>query len=391
MNEQKLQKQNTWLWVILPLVLITVLIGIFLTTNPLALLKSAAPPVEKLTVEQTVLDETGISLSVRADGSQPMQIAQVQIDGAYWQFTQDPAGELPRLSSAWIRLPYQWVEGEAHHINLLTNTGAAFEHKIEVAVQTPTVSGNRLLSFALLGLYVGIVPVGLGMMFYPALKALSGQGMKFLLALTLGMLGFLFVDTLLEAIEKATKVATVFSGGTLVWLITAASFLTVFMIGRRAGKAPEGTKLSTYMALGIGIHNLGEGLAIGAAFAVGEAALGSLLVIGFTLHNITEGIGIAAPLIDLRPKLRTLIGLVALAGLPAVIGTWIGAFAFMPIFAVMFLSIGAGAVLQVIVEVGSYLTRTAQKQNSSWLSKSSLAGFGLGLAVMYATALLVSA
>jgi zinc transporter ZupT len=229
------------------------------------------------------------------------------------------------------------------------------------------------------------------MMFYPALKALSGQGMKFLLSLTLGMLVFLFVDTLLESIEKATKVATAFSGGTLVWLITAASFLTVFMIGRRAGKAPEGTKLSTYMALGIGIHNLGEGLAIGAAFAVGEAALGSLLVIGFTLHNITEGIGIAAPLIDLRPKLRTLIGLVALAGLPAVIGTWIGAFAFMPIFAVLFLSIGAGAVLQVIVEVGSYLTRTAQKQGGSWLSKSSLAGFGLGLAVMYGTALLVSA
>jgi zinc transporter ZupT len=145
------------------------------------------------------------------------------------------------------------------------------------------------------------------------------------------------------------------------------------------------------MALGIGIHNLGEGLAIGAAFAVGEVALGSLLVIGFTLHNVTEGIGIAAPLVDLRPKLKTLIGLVALAGLPAVIGTWIGAFAFTPIWAVLFLSIGAGAVLQVIVEVGSYLIRTAQKQNSSWLSKVSFVGFGLGLAVMYSTALLVSA
>lgn len=391
MTMQKLTDPKPWLWVILPLVLITLLIGIFLTTNPLAPLKSAAPPVEKLTVEQTVLGEKGISLFVRADGSEPMQIAQVQIDGAYWQFTQDPPGVLSRLSSAWIRLPYAWVEGEAHRINLLTNTGAAFEHEIAVAVQTPTISANRLLSFALLGLYVGIMPVGLGMMFYPALKALGSQGIKFLLALTIGMLVYLFIDTLVEATETATSIAAAFSGTTLVWLITAATFLAVFLVGRREGKAPEGTQLSTYMALGIGIHNLGEGLAIGAAFAVGEAALGSLLVIGFTLHNITEGIGIAAPLVDLRPKFKTLIGLVALAGLPAVIGTWIGAFASTPLWVVLFLSIGAGAVLQVIVEVGSYLTRTAQKQGSSWLSKASLAGFGLGLSVMYGTSLLVSA
>jgi zinc transporter, ZIP family len=388
---QKLTEHKTWLWIILPIVLLVALIGIFLTTNPLGSLKSAAPPVEKLTIEQTVLDEQGISLLVRADGSESMQIAQVQIDGAYWQFTQDPPGVLPRLTNAWIRLPYTWVEGEAHKINLLTNTGTSFEHKIDVAVQTPTISVDRLLAFALLGLYVGIVPVGLGMLFYPALKALSGKGMTFILALTIGMLVFLFIDTIGEAIEKSGKVAPAFSGGTLVWLITAATFLAVYSIGRRAGIAPEGTKLSTYMALGIGIHNLGEGLAIGAAFTVGEAALGSLLVIGFTLHNITEGIGIAAPLISLQPKLKTLIGLVALAGLPAVIGTWIGAFAFTPIWAVLFLSIGAGAVLQVIVEVGSYLTRTAQKQGGSWLSQASLAGFSLGLAVMYGTALLVSA
>ena len=125
-----MKKQTPWLWVILPLVLLIALISIFLTTNPLASLQSAAPPVEKLTVEQTVLDEKGISLLVRADGSEPMQIAQVQIDGAYWQFTQNPPGVLPRLSNAWIRLPYLWVEGEAHHINFLTNTGTGFEHDV---------------------------------------------------------------------------------------------------------------------------------------------------------------------------------------------------------------------------------------------------------------------
>lgn len=383
--------KRAWFWGILPLVLLAAVISIFLTINPLAPLQVSAPPIEKLTVERTVLDDQGISMLVRADGSEPMQIAQIQVDGAYWQFTQDPPDALPRLSTAWIHLPYAWVEGEAHKINVITSTGTGFGHEIAVAVPTPKMSPPRLLAYALLGLYVGILPVGLGMLFYPVLKTISGQGMTFLLALTIGMLAFLFVDTVAEAIEKAANIASAFSGSTLVWIITAVSFLAVFTIGRRIGKPPEGTELATYLALGIGIHNLGEGLAIGAAFAVGEAALGSLLVIGFTLHNVTEGIGIAAPLVESRPKLTTLIGLTALAGLPAVIGTWLGAFAFSPIWAVLFLAIGAGAILQVIVEVGAYLVRTAYKLGGWWLSKVSLAGFSLGLAVMYATALLVSA
>lgn len=382
--------KKTWFWAILPLVLLATLIGIFLTANPLGPLGVSAPPIENLTVERTVLDDQGISLLVRAGGSQSMQIAQIQVDGAYWQFSQKPPGTLPRLSTAWINLPYPWVRDETHHINFITNTGVGFEHEIGVAVPTPQFSLIRLLAYALLGLYVGIMPVGLGMLFYPSLKALGSQGIKFLLALTIGMLAFLLVDTIEEGLELASSAASVFSGSALVWLATGASFLAILTVGRRNGKAPEGKALATYLAFSIGLHNLGEGLAIGAAFAVGEAAFGSLLVVGFTLHNVTEGIGIAAPLVELRPKFTTFVGLTALAGLPAVLGTWIGAFAFSPHWAALFLGIGAGAILQVIVEVGSYLARTAHKAGGTWLSKVSLAGFSLGLAVMYTTALFVN-
>jgi len=382
--------KRAWLWAILPLVLLAALIGIFLTINPLGPLGVSAPPIENLTVERTVLNDQGISLLVRAGGSEPMQIAQIQVDGAYWEFSQNPAGTLPRLATAWINLPYPWVQDETHHIKFITNTGLSFEHEIAVAVPTPQFSLTRVLAYALLGLYVGIVPVGLGMLFYPSLKALGGQGIKFLLALTIGMLAFLLVDTIEEGLELASKAASAFSGSALVWLVTAASFLAIFTIGRRGGKAPEGNALATYLAFSIGLHNLGEGLAIGAAFAVGEAALGSLLVVGFTLHNITEGIGIAAPLVELRPKFTTFLGLTALAGLPAVLGTWMGAFAFSPLWAALFLGIGAGAIVQVMVEVSSYLARTARKTGGTWLSKVSLAGFSLGLAVMYTTALFVN-
>lgn len=381
--------KRTWLWAIVPLIVLVTTIGIFLTSNPLSNLQIAAPPIEKLTIERTVLDNKGISLLVRAGGSEAMEIAQIQVDGAYWQFSQNPSGSLRRLSTAWINIPYPWVRDETHHIKFITNTGVSLEHEIGVALPTPQISLTRLLAFALLGLYVGIVPVGLGMLFYPFLKTLGEQGIKFFLALTIGMLAFLLVDTLEEGLEIGSKAAIAFSGNSLVWLATIVSFLAIFTMGRKSGNAPEGIALATYLALGIGLHNLGEGLTIGAAYSAGEAALGSLLVVGFTLHNITEGIGIAAPLIKLRPKLTTFLGLTALAGLPAVLGTWVGAFSFSPHWAALFFGIGAGAILQVIVEVGAYLVRTAQKLGGTWLSKVSLAGFGLGLAVMYGTAFFV--
>jgi zinc transporter ZupT len=382
--------KKTWLWAILPFIALITSIGIFLSTNPLSPLGISAPPLENLTVERTVLGERGISLLVRAEGSEPMQIAQVQVDGSYWTFTQQPPGALPRLATAWIDLPYPWVENETHHLNLITNTGLSFEHTIDVAVATPQFSLSRLWGFTLLGLYVGVVPVGLGMLFYPSLKTLGGEGMKFILALTLGMLAFLLVDTIEEGLELASGAANAFSGSILVWEIAAISFLTILTIGRSRGQAPEGQSLSTYLSFSIGIHNLGEGLAIGTAFAVGEAALGSLLVVGFTLHNLTEGIGIAAPLVKTKPSFLTFLGLTALAGLPAVLGTWLGVFAFSPHWAAIFMGIGAGAILQVIVEVGSYLARTASKIGGTWLSKISLAGFSAGLIVMYGTALLVN-
>jgi zinc transporter ZupT len=382
--------KQTWLWAILPLVALITSIGIFLSIDPLGTLGVSAPPLENLTVERTVLGDRGISLLVRAEGSEPMQIAQVQVNGSYWTFTQKPPGAIPRLSTVWIDLPYPWVENETHHLNFVTNTGISFEHTIDVAVATPQFSLSRLWGFTLLGLYVGVVPVGLGMLFYPSLKSLGGEGMKFILALTLGMLAFLLVDTIEEGLELARGAANAFSGSILVWAIAAISFLTILTIGRSRGKAPEGQSLSTYLSFSIGIHNLGEGLAIGTAFAVGEAALGSLLVVGFTLHNLTEGIGIAAPLVKSKPTFITFLGLTALAGLPAVLGTWLGVFAFSPHWAAIFMGIGVGAILQVIVEVGSYLARTASKIGGTWLSKISLAGFSAGLIVMYGTALLVN-
>ena len=355
MNEALIRpaQRLPWLWAVVPLAILAGLIALFLVTDPLAPLGVSVPPLEELTVERTVLDENGITLFVRAEGSEPLTIAQVQVDGAYWQFSQEPPGPLARLQTARIQIPYPWVEDETHHIVALSASGVPFEHTIEVAEPTPRPTPARFLAFALLGIYVGVVPVGLGLLFFPYLRTLGRRGLQFLLALTVGLLAFLLIDTLLEGMELAAGAARAFQGSSLVWLAAGISFVVLFAIGRRGGRAPSGLGLATYLALGIGLHNLGEGLAIGASFASGQAALGAFLVIGFTLHNVTEGIAIGSPLTRQRVSLLTFVLLGALAGLPAVFGTWLGAFAFSSQWAALFLGIGAGAILQVIVEVGA--------------------------------------
>lgn len=372
-------------WLLLPLAGLALAVWWLLAADPLKGFSNGAPPVENLTFERTVLDADGLAVLVRAGGSEPMTIAQVQVDDAYWQFTQDPPGPIGRGEAVWVRLPFPWVLGEAHAVNIVTNTGATFAHEIGVAVPTPEPSRSGLISQALLGVFVGVVPVALGLMFYPALRGVGRNGLNFLLALTVGLLGFLAVDTIEDALELAGEAAPVFQGPAMVVLAAAASFLILMAVGRRNG-APTGLALATFIALGIGLHNLGEGLAIGAAFASGAAGLGTFLVIGFTLHNITEGIGIAAPILKEKPPLSAFVWLTLLAGGPAVVGLWIGSLAFAPQWSALALAIGAGAILQVIVEITAHLRRGG---TGVLTSPAVIGGLIAGVAVMYGTAALV--
>jgi zinc transporter, ZIP family len=375
------------LWFGVPLLALLLASVWLITSDWLKAFDTGAPPVEKLAFERTVLDSDGIHLQVRAGGSAELSIAQVLVDDAYWSFRQEPAGELAPLSSAWLHIPYPWVLAEKHEVKVLTRTGVVFKHEIEVAVPTPQAQIGQLGPQALLGTFVGIVPVIIGMLFYPALRGVGRNGINFVLALTIGLLAFLFVDSLKEAIEFGLKSADSFQGIPMVVLVATAAFLLLYAVGRRHG-TPTGLALATYIALGIGLHNFGEGLAIGAAFTAGVAGLGVFLVLGFTLHNVTEGIGIVAPLVDERPTLPAFLGLALLAGAPAILGIWLGSLSYAPHWAALALAIGAGAILQVIVEVGGYLKRRAGP-GEAWFTPSTLAGLTLGIAIMYVTAIFV--
>ena len=358
-------------------------------------LERSAPPIEELTVERIELPDAGwIRVHVVNGGQDPVTIHQVAIDDAIWAFSIHPGPTIDRLGRATIEIPYPWVEGETHEVRLVSRNGITFDAPIEVATRTPSATPGWFGRLALLGLYVGVLPVALGLATYPFLRALGRRGIDFLLALTVGLLVFLAIDTLAEALELAGEAAGAFHAPILVWIVTLATLagLLAFTARRRA----RGTELSpltvaTFIALGIGLHNLGEGLAIGAALATGAVGLGTFLVVGFTLHNITEGIGIAAPLLRSEPRLRHFAGLALLAGGPAVIGCWIGGLVFDPMWAAVFLAVGAGAILQVIVEVGRLVAgRRGEGVSGLWRGEV-MVGAGVGVILMYATALLVPA
>jgi hypothetical protein len=379
--------RRPFLWLLLPIAALVAILALLVWTDPLEELTRSGPPVEELGIESLRLTSGLIVLGVRADGSGPLSIAQVQVDGAYRQFSQDPAGPIERLRAAEIAIPYPWVDGEAHHIALVTSTGAVFDHEIAVARETPRFEAPTLAMLGLVGLLLGLAPVAAGLLAYPGLRSLGPKAVRFVLALTVGLLAFLLIDTLGEGLEAAGETLERLRAQSAVLVAALITAGVLLLIGRRGGRAPEGLALSGFIALGIGLHNLGEGLAVGAAIAAGEAALATFLVIGFTLHNVSEGVGIAAPLIDRRPPFAAFVWLAALAGLPAIVGVWVGAQAVSPFWTAICFGIGAGAILQVIIEMTGLMVR--RDGQGALASVPSLAGIAVGLAVMYATALLV--
>ncbi|MDQ3693978.1 MAG: metal transporter [Chloroflexota bacterium] len=382
------------LWAMIPLLLLAAVLVVIVRTNA-GLGPNTLPPIETLSVQSVRLPAPGqIELTVVNDGPDPITIAQVLVDEAYWQFTIAPGGGLDRLQTATVSIPYPWVEGETHGISMLSSTGVVFEAEVPVAVESPRADGESFLRFGLVGIYVGVIPVALGLLWYPFLRRLGQRGMSFVLALTIGLLAFLAVDMWEAAHEVALAAASALDAVVLIpllALLTAAFLSVVSHAIRRATSRAAGLPLAYNIAFGIGLHNLGEGLAIGAAFALGEAALGVFLILGFTLHNVTEGIGIAAPLVQDCPRLAHFAGLAAVAGGPAILGTWIGAFVYSPFWTTIFLAVGIGAILQVIVEIGRMIWRGQQRTREPLLTWTTLGGVTAGIVVMYVTALLVTA
>ena len=375
---------------LLPLLLLAAFLAIFVRVGPIGVFRAAFPPVEELTFERVAFPSPGlVRVYLVNGGPEPVTVAQVMVDEAYWQHTLTPSREIGRLGEAVVDIPYPWVDGDPLEISIVSSTGLTFTHEVAVATQSPEVSRRYVVTFALLGVYVGVIPVFLGLLWLPFLSGISRRWVDFFLSFTVGLLFFLGVDALEGALELTDQVAAAFQGMGLVVLGVAGTPLLINALSRLAiGQQATGPLgISLLIAVAIGLHNLGEGLAIGSAYAVGEVALGTSLVFGFLLHNTTEGLGIVAPLARSRPALMTLAGLGLVAGLPTILGAWIGGFSYSPTASVLFLAIGVGAIIQVIWVI----VRSLMAENEFGLTAPlNAAGLVAGLILMYVTGLFVA-
>ncbi|MBA2359308.1 MAG: ZIP family metal transporter [Actinobacteria bacterium] len=383
---------------LVPIVLLVGAVGLFATAGDslLDLVGRNPPPADEFDIRRVSFDPGEIRIRVTNPQREELTIGTVTVDDAIVPFSLDGPRTLKRLRSTTIRVAYDWVEGDPISVGVTSSSGIQTTQAIAAAVETPGASGRSVLGYAAIGFLVGIVPISLGLLWLPSLRRADPRWLAAFMALTAGLLTFLGVEALSEAFSLQAGLPGGVGGAGLVLLGVAVSYLSLtFLSSHLARRSRDGSgalgglALATLVAIGIGVHNLGEGLAIGSSFALGELTLGTFLIVGFMIHNITEGLGIAAPVAERghSASLPALFGLVVLAGAPTIPGAWIGGFLANDVLGVLFFAAAAGAALEVVVEVTRFIIRRAPVPLSSGYV---IGGFVSGIAIMYVTGLLAA-
>lgn len=387
-----------WVAAVLPIALLVLVLGLFVFTAPLADVQGGEPLPDVAVTHATMPNDETVVLHVTNNGPKSVTISQVLMDEAYWNFEVQGAGgdrTLEPLESARVVVPYHWNPGWDLHATLVLSDGATFDHTIVAPSQSPGLTLDLLWSLALVGLFVGIIPVLLGMLWFPYLRSMSDRSLHAILLFAAGVLGFLAIDAGFEALEIAESIPSAFEGTALVVLgVVGALFAIQSVSSWRQGRADAGDErassglwIAYLVALSIGLHNLAEGLAIGSSFALGRVSLGTFLIVGFMLHNVTEGPAVVAPVArGKRPAAWHFGALGLLAGAPVILGGWLGSLAYSPTVGAFFLALGVGAILQVNWEIKGMVERAGGRVASATNLLAALVGFG----IMYVTDLFVA-
>jgi zinc transporter, ZIP family len=384
------------LWALVPLLLLVGAVSVFAATGGslVELIGQNPPQANRFDIRRVEFEPGEIRVRVSNPQQDDLTVATVTVDDAIVPFELDGPATLGRLRSSTIVIPFDWVEDDPISVGVTSSTGIQTVKEIPAAVETPGVSPGSVLGYGIIGFLVGVVPVALGLLWLPSLRRAAPHWLAAFMALTGGLLSFLAVEALSEAFQLQAAIPSALGGAGLVLLGVALSFLTLTFISHRFTRGDSGgsavlggVALATLVAIGIGVHNFGEGLAIGSSFALGELALGTFLIVGFMIHNVTEGLGIAAPIAEGKRTAGAarLVALVLIAGAPAILGAWLGGFIRSDVLGVVFFAAAAGAALEVVVEVARFVARRVP---GGLTSGYVLGGFLAGIVIMYGTGLI---
>jgi len=416
MTGKRLSQKTSLILAFVPIVVLAGML-IFLLSPYGQSLINAGTPLPQVTIEKIEFHDNQILAAIRNTGPLDIVVSQANVNDRIQSAAIEPSNRIPRLAEAKVMIPFPWIPGTAYEIGMTTSDGTRFSKNIEAATLAPTSDANQALIFTSLGIYVGVIPIMIGLLWYPYIRRISIAKYSFFLSLTAGLLVFLGIDALLEVNEIVIgNLASVFNGQALSVLVTISSFVVLLYTSERltqraieksvvskghtlpsssyvgasskqekpstenqegeiyseSAKVSSSTReiqiqlqkyqqllkpltISMMIAIGIGLHNFGEGLAIGAAMLLGEVALSTFLIVGFTLHNTTEGLAIVAPIAKTEAKrsmmIRRLVMMGLIAGLPTIAGTWIGGFLYSPLAAVVFLSVGGNISGSILINV----------------------------------------
>ena len=373
-----------------PIVLLIIMVAFLL--GPASSFLQFGIVLPEVSIEKIEFTGNEIQATVRNTGPVNVNVVLADVNDRIQPAAIEPDTSLERFETALVRIPFDWNEGQPYEIGVTIDDGTRFAKGIDAAFPSLEPDIDLFVFLGMIGFLIGVVPIMIGLLWYPFIKKLGKNSFNFFLAFTMGLLIFLGIDAVLEAVEiSENHLSSVFNGELLIATVIILSFLALYGVGKKLtqktefSKLSKGLAISLMIAIGIGFHNLGEGLAVGAAIALGEVALSTFLIVGFATHNTTEGLAIAAPLTDTKTKIVKMIGLGLIAGIPAIFGTWIGGFSFSPFFTLVFLAIGAGAIFQVVLSIFQYMNG-----KSDLLSNTSLfSGISAGLLVMYLTSVLI--